>query len=85
MGEPKWVKRFTERGRTGAYLAVIQGGAIRAGDALAVVSRPEHGFTVPNAFAAWCGDHEMSRAILDAAAGSPEFREQLAGRLPGRR
>ena len=63
----------------------VQVGAIRPGDALVVVSRPEHGFTVPNAFAAWCRDHEMTRGILDAAAGAPEFREELAGRLPGGR
>ena len=26
MGEPGWVRRFTERGRTGAYLAVVERG-----------------------------------------------------------
>lgn len=48
MGEPHWVKRFTERGRTSAYLAVIQPGTIRPGDPVVVAARPDHGITVPD-------------------------------------
>jgi MOSC domain-containing protein YiiM len=34
MGDPQWVKRFAGADRPGAYLRVLSGGAITAGDAL---------------------------------------------------
>jgi MOSC domain-containing protein YiiM len=52
MGEPRWVKRFTERGRTGAYLKVLTPGPVRAGDPITVESRPRHTVTVPLMFRA---------------------------------
>lgn len=50
MGERQWVKRFGDHGAPGAYLRVIEPGAIRAGDPLAVVERPGHGVTVADTF-----------------------------------
>ena len=38
MAEPGWVRRFTERGRTGAYLAVVEPGVVAAG--LPAAARP---------------------------------------------
>ncbi|WP_068165326.1 MOSC domain-containing protein [Rhodococcus phenolicus] len=48
--EPGWVKRFTERGDTGAYLKVVTEGPIAEGDEIRVVSVPEHGVTVRDMF-----------------------------------
>ena len=56
MGERGWVRRFTERGRTGAYLAVVEPGVVAAGDAVEVLDRPAHGITVPEVFRAFTGD-----------------------------
>ena len=50
VGEPHWVKRFTDRGAPGAYLAVLQTGGIAAGDAVVVEFRPGHGVTLADAF-----------------------------------
>jgi MOSC domain-containing protein YiiM len=50
MGEPHWVKRFTERGAPGAYLRVVRAGDAGAGDAIEVVHRPDHGVTVGDVF-----------------------------------
>lgn len=50
MDEPQWVKRFTEHGATGAYLRVVEGGTIGAGDDVTVISRPAHGVTVSEVF-----------------------------------
>ena len=47
---PRLVKRFTARGTTGAYLRVLQTGDVGAGDAVEVVSRPDHGITTGMAF-----------------------------------
>ncbi len=49
-GVPRWVKRYAARGRTGAYLRVLQPGAVQPGDPVEVVDRPAHGITVPDMF-----------------------------------
>jgi MOSC domain-containing protein YiiM len=46
MGEPHWVKRFTERGAPGACLRVRRTGSVAAGDPVAVVHRPGHGVSI---------------------------------------
>jgi MOSC domain-containing protein YiiM len=66
MGEAQWVRRFTQVGRTGAYLSVVQGGQVRQGDPIAVLSRPGHGITVPMTFRAFTGDLEVARRVLAA-------------------
>jgi MOSC domain-containing protein YiiM len=40
------VKRFIAAGRPGAYLAVERPGTVRAGDAVTLLDRPDHGVTV---------------------------------------
>lgn len=64
MGVPGWMKAFTERGRTGAYLAVTQPGTIRPGDEIELAWRPGHGVTIPEVFRAWMGDRGLARKVL---------------------
>lgn len=52
MGIPKFHRRFLAVGRPGAYLAVVAGGLIRAGDPVRMVFRPESGRTVADLAAA---------------------------------
>ena len=47
-----WVRRFTAAGRSGPYLRVIEAGEVGAGDAIEVVSRPDHDVDVATMFAA---------------------------------
>jgi MOSC domain-containing protein YiiM len=49
-GVPDLVRRFAAHGATGAYLRVLHAGHVGAGDAVEVVSRPDHGITVERAF-----------------------------------
>jgi MOSC domain-containing protein YiiM len=65
LGEDRWVKRFTDANRTGAYLRVVTPGEVRAGDAVEVVFTPSHGVTIAD----WFGSR---------AAGT---MADLAGRL----
>ncbi|WP_265521630.1 MOSC domain-containing protein [Oerskovia flava] len=91
MGEDRWVKRFAQANRTGAYLRVVETGTITVGDAVEVTYRPEHGVTLADWFGAWAsGDAtEPARRLLSAhACGdiclTEEMRaraEQAAGRL----
>lgn len=50
MDEPQWVKRFTQAGRIGCYLRVVNKGTIQAGDAISVESTPSHGITIAEFF-----------------------------------
>ena len=80
MAERGWVRRFAERGRTGAYLAVVEPGVIAVGDAVEVVSRPSHGITVPEVFRALMGDRALVGRVLDAGILAPEDHAALERR-----
>jgi MOSC domain-containing protein YiiM len=80
MGEPLMVKRFAQASRPGAYLRIAREGSLGAGDAIEVLSRPEHGVTV----------REVSDAILldetklAGASAAPELPADLAGWMRSR-
>ncbi|WP_125775528.1 MOSC domain-containing protein [Antribacter gilvus] len=65
MGEERWVRRFADANRTGAYLRVVQAGELGAGDEIAVGYRPAHGVTVAEAFAAWSRSKAMAGPVGD--------------------
>lgn len=77
---PRLIKRFTEHGRPGAYLAVERPGEITAGDAREVLHRPEHGVTVAELFA-----FRMGRATPElaehVAAAEPDLPEPWAAKV----
>ncbi|MFE5307930.1 MOSC domain-containing protein [Isoptericola sp. NPDC056605] len=50
---PRWVRRFTQANRTGAYLRVVENGDLGAGDEVEVVHRPSHGVTLADWFGAF--------------------------------
>jgi MOSC domain-containing protein YiiM len=59
LGEPRWVRRFTEKGIPGAYLRVIEEGELAAGDRVVVEERREHDLTVALAFRAQMSDPDL--------------------------
>lgn len=76
LGEPGWVKRFTQKGASGAYLRVIEPGEIRAGDSIEVVHRPDHGITAALEFRATTTERTLLPRLL--AAGTALHPEALA-------
>ena len=68
LGEPGWLERFIEARQPGAYLRVIDEGSIRAGDAIEVVSRPEHDVTVALTFRAFTAEPELLPRLAVATA-----------------
>ncbi|WP_447037941.1 MOSC domain-containing protein [Streptomyces sp. DSM 118878] len=66
LGEKGWVRRFTRQGVTGAYLRVLEPGVVRAGDAVEVVHRPEHGITAALQFRAVTTEKELLPRLLEA-------------------
>jgi MOSC domain-containing protein YiiM len=84
MGERGWVKRFSDVGRTGAYLSVVTGGTVRPGDVIEVVARPGHDITVPETFRAFMGDLDAAERVLAAdclvEVEAAELRDTVARR-----
>lgn len=76
MGIPGWIDRFTAMGAPGAYFRVLRAGDVRAGDPIAVVSRPSHGVTIGGWFSS--KSPSDARALLDAdAAGDIRLADDL--------
>ena len=46
MGEPQWVRRFTQRRAPGAYVRVVEPGVVAAGDQVVALNEPDHDVTV---------------------------------------
>ncbi|MGV9939794.1 MOSC domain-containing protein [Streptomyces sp. NPDC003401] len=76
VGEKGWVRRFTRKAATGAYLRVITPGEIRAGDAVEIVHLPEHEVTARMEFQATTTHRELLPRLL--AAGEALHPEALA-------
>jgi MOSC domain-containing protein YiiM len=76
MGEAGWLKRFTQGGRPGAYLRVVELGELGAGDEVEVVSRPEVGVSIADYFAAKHGDRDALRRILAVPGHDPKWDER---------
>ncbi|GAA4681437.1 MOSC domain-containing protein [Frondihabitans cladoniiphilus] len=71
MDEPRWVKRFTDEGRPGAYLRVVRAGPVSAGDSVVVTDRPEHGVTIGEMFGGLSPERaELLLALASTAAGA---------------
>jgi MOSC domain-containing protein YiiM len=68
MGKKGWAKIFTAAGRPGAYLRVIAPGAIRAGNSIEVIDRPDHDVTVNFMFRATTTERELLPRLLAAEA-----------------
>ncbi|MEU0517436.1 MOSC domain-containing protein [Streptosporangium sp. NPDC006007] len=82
MGEQGWMKRFTQVGRVGAYLRVIERGELGRGDTIEIVARPDNSVTVTEAFRAYHGDKELMRRLLASPSRSARW-EKVAERVLG--
>lgn len=84
MEEQGWIKRFTQRARSGAYLAVDAPGEVRRGDEVRVISRPEHGITVAEAFRARTLERDLAPRVLQAGEDlSPKLLDRLQALIGG--
>lgn len=64
MGDKHFPRLFTKAGRPGAYLRIIAEGDIGAGDAIRVVSRPDHTLSIGDVFRIFARDrHEAARFL----------------------
>ncbi|MEU4421280.1 MOSC domain-containing protein [Actinoplanes sp. NPDC024001] len=82
MGEPRWIKRFTQANRTGVYLRILTPGDIHPGARIRVTDRPSHGLTVAEAFDIYMHNPGRLARLLDAdelpAGMHAEIEKRLA-------
>lgn len=74
LGDARFPKRFQSVGRHGAYLRIIEPGAVRAGDEVETILRPDHGVTL-SLMAESLRDQTKRRALLAA----PQLPENWRG------
>lgn len=74
-GRPNLIKEFTDAGRPGAYLRIIQEGHLSGGDPIVIAHRPSHGITIADLFAAKSGDRSKLSAIVNVPELSDDIRE----------
>jgi MOSC domain-containing protein YiiM len=87
MGDPRFLRAFSQADRPGAYLAIVREGDVGAGDAIDVVHRPDHDVTVALMHRALLQDHSLLAELLAAPELMPEWRayaRERSGRpMPG--
>jgi MOSC domain-containing protein YiiM len=69
------IKDFTQAGRPGTYLRIIQEGSAQAGDAIEVIFKPDHTISISDLFAAKSGERSKINEIKDVTYLSTEFKE----------
>ncbi|WP_240741581.1 MOSC domain-containing protein [Deinococcus sp. KSM4-11] len=87
VGDPDFVKRFTQMRRPGAYLRVLRAGAIGAGDVAALRPGPPGAPTIGDLFDLWY-DRHPSREFLTSLLAYPlavRFRRNVEERLARQR
>ena len=78
LAEQRWLRRFTEQCRPGAYLRVICPGPVRAGDTIRVTARPDHGLSIGFMFRALTTEKHLFPQLAAAGRALPEgTRRQL--------
>jgi MOSC domain-containing protein YiiM len=83
VGVPRWVRRFADEGRTGAYLSVVVPGAVETGMAVQV-ERPVHDIDLLALFRAFSGDLDVMRQVVEARVIDAEVQRDLERMLARR-
>ena len=79
VGDERFLRRFLQARRLGAYLRVVREGDVGAGDAVTVVSRPAHGVTLRD-MADALDDPAKAEALRRVPALPPFWMKVAAGR-----
>ena len=74
---PTLIKDFTAAQRSGTYLRIIQEGEIKRNDEIVVISKPEHGVTIRDIFAAKSGERGKIAQLKEVKELSDAYKEWL--------
>jgi len=84
MNDPGFVRRFTEALRPGAYMRIVTEGDVGAGDAIAVVSKPDHDLSIRDVFRIYTRDRDECGRLIEVPQMSEAWkrwaRDMLAHR-----
>jgi MOSC domain-containing protein YiiM len=69
------IKDFTQAGRPGAYLRIIQEGTAQAGDLIEVIHKPDHSVSISDLFSAKSGERAKINQIKEVPQLSQGFKE----------
>ena len=72
---PTLIKDFTQAGKPGTYLRIIEEGEIGAGDEVLITHRPSHGITIADLFAAKSGERSRIAEIANVPEVSDSIRD----------
>ena len=75
MNDPTFIRRFTEALRPGAYMRIVDEGDVGAGDAIEVVSKPDHDLSIRDVFRIYTRDRGEVRRLVDV----PQMSEAWKG------
>jgi MOSC domain-containing protein YiiM len=81
MGDPRFVRRFTEALRPGTYLRIAVEGDVGAGDAIRVIERPDHGVSIRDVFRIYARDHEEAGRLLAVPEISEDWKAWASSML----
>ncbi|TRW89012.1 MOSC domain-containing protein [Mycolicibacterium sp. 018/SC-01/001] len=81
LGIRGWMKTFTAAALPGAYFRVITPGTVRAGDAIEIVSRPDHAVSVGVVFRALMSEPDLLPELAAADALPDKIKRQVAKRV----
>ena len=84
-GRPEFPVWFAAAGRPGAYLRIVEEGALGAGDDVDVVHRPGHALTVGEVASIYHGRRSRAAELLRAPELGEEWRAWVQERLAGAR
>ena len=82
FGDPRFVRRFAQADRPGAYLRIVEEGELGAGDAVEVVHRASHDVSMRFMMHALLTDHAMLEQVLEVPGLIDEWRAWATERLP---
>src|SRR5262245_45773780 len=74
MNDPKFIVRFTQAQRPGAYIRIVQEGDVGAGDAIEVVSKPDHDLSVRDVFRIYTKDRGEVGRLLEVPQMSDAWK-----------
>ena len=74
MNDPGFVRVFTEALKPGAYMRIVREGDVGAGDAIEVVSKPDHDLSVRDVFRIYTRDRDEVNRLLEVPQMSDAWR-----------
>ena len=77
MEDPRFIKRFVQAGRPGAYLRIIEEGELGAGDEVEIVERPDHDVSLALFVEAYEHDRSQLPRLLEADALTDAWRDWI--------